>query len=767
MNGLAMRREQLAFVIAMALVAPSAVRAQASAELYLEVSLNGEPTGMVLRFTNGPGGLRSTTDNLRQLGLDPALFGLAGQGEFDLTQVRGLAHRFDPAAQTLALTVADTLRTPTAIDARQVREPATPVGSASGALLNYQVYSQFGQGGRVAGLHELRWFGDAGVFSSTGTATLRGEGRAYTRLDTYWTRSDPATLETVQLGDVITNALPWSRSLRLGGVQWRKNFDLRPDLLTYPVPVMRGSAVVPTAVSLYVNGMQQVAADVPSGPFVINQVTGLNGAGQASIVTRDELGRTTATTLPLYIDTRMMAPGLSDFSVEAGFLRRGYGVRSFGYAGSPAVSASLRHGWRELVTLEAHGEAGRGLVNGGAGALLRLGQAGVVSGAVAASAGRQRGVQGTLGYQYISPAYSVDAQTTRRSGGYGDLASGEGAPPPLATDRLALNLALPGSQSAGISYIGYKAPELPRARIAALAYSVSILRRAYLSVSAYRDLDKREARGVSLNFSMPLGERLSAGVTAGRQDRRSTRNVALAQTPDYGGGFGWALQAGGADGTRYGQGQVQYLGNRGQLTLLGQRNGDSGTFALDASGALVIMDGTVAAARQVGTGFALVSTGVPDLPVVHEHRQLGRTDGRGYLLVPNLVPYTSNLVSIDTSGLPADVRVAKDTVAAVPQRLAGVLVRFPVEQYAAATVIVHGLDGKALPVGTAVVNAASGQQTVVGYDGMIFADRLDARNRLLLGRGADRCEVQFDYRPVAGALPTIGPLQCRPAGERR
>ncbi len=751
---------------AAAVAAPATVRAQAAAELYLEVSLNGEGTGMVLAFRQGPDGLRSTAENFRQLGLELSLFGLAGRQDFGLDEAHGLTFRFDPATQTLALTVNDALRTPTQIDSRQSRPLTASVGTGRGALLNYQLYSQFNTGGRVAGLHELRWFNQGGVISSTGTITLRGEGRAYTRLDTFWTRSDPTTLETVQVGDLITNALPWSRSLRLGGVQWRRNFELRPDVLTYPMPALRGSALVPTAVSLYVNGMQQIDAQVPSGPFIINHVTGLNGAGQANIVTRDELGRTTATTLPLYIDTRMLAEGLSEYSVESGFVRRDYGARSLAYAKSPAASASLRYGWREQVTLELHGEGGRGLANAGAGALLRLGQLGVASGAIATSVGKQQGVQASVGYQYISSGYSFDAQSIRRSPRYADLASGEGTPPPLRTDRLSLNFALPRGHSLGGSYIALTAPGVPRARITALAYSASILRRAYLSLSAYRDLDKREARGVSFNFSIPLGERTSASATAGRQEGRNTRNVVLSRAADYGGGFGWALQTGGVDGGRYRQGQLQYLGSAGQITLLGQENGNTSVVAVDASGSLVIMDGTVSAARQVGNSFALISTGTPDLPVMHENRQLGRTNGRGYLLVPNLVPYTNNLLSIDTSALPADARVKTDSLAAVPQRLAGVLVRFPVEAYAAATVILRGSDGKVLPVGTVVVNSTSGQETVVGYDGMAFVDQLRRHNRLLLGSGAGQCEVQFDYSPTVGTLPTIGPLQCRPVGER-
>jgi outer membrane usher protein len=733
-----------------------------ASELYLEVSLNGEVTGMVLRFTQGPRGLRSSVQNLRDLKLDPALFGLADRDEFDLVAATGLTHRYDPAAQSVDLTVADALRAPTAVAARADRELAAPAGSSRGALLNYQFYGQGGAGSRIAGLHELRLFDDRGVFSSSGTTTFRGEGRAYTRFDTWWTRSDPGTLETVQVGDIVSNALTWSRAMRLGGIQWRKNFALRPDLVTYPVASIRGTALVPTAVSLYVNGMQQMNTEVPSGPFVIDQIGGLNGAGQASIVTRDALGRSIATTLPLYIDTRMMAPGLTDFSVEAGMLRRDYGTRSFSYASSPVASASARHGLNDTLTVEAHGEAGRGLVNLGAGALVKLGRAGVVTASLSASAGRARGLQPALGYQYISSRFSVDLQTQRAGARYADLASGEGSPPPHRSDRASLNMSLPFGQSAGLSYIGYRVPGQEAARITALNWSSPLPGGAYASLGAWRDLDRREARGLSFSLSMSFGERMSASATTGRQQGQRSHNLALIRPADYGGGFGWAVQQGGIDTSRYAQGQLQYLGSAGQVTVIGQHNGDRNGIAVDASGSLVLMDGVVAPARQVGAGFAMVSTGMAEVPVVHENRPLGRTNSRGYLLVPNLIPYTNNLLSIDTAALPVDARVPSTSQVAVPQRLAGVLVRFPVEQYAAATVILHDGAGKPLPAGTMVTDPASGNRTVIGFDGVAFVDGLQARNRLLVGSGAARCEVAFAWHAAQGELAVIGPLACRP-----
>uniref|UniRef100_UPI0012900B46 fimbria/pilus outer membrane usher protein n=3 Tax=Pseudomonadota TaxID=1224 RepID=UPI0012900B46 len=151
------------------------------------------------------------------------------------------------------------------------------------------------------------------------------------------------------------------------------------------------SSVVPSSVSLYVNGVQQYSGNVPAGPFVVNQIPGITGSGQATLVTRDALGRSVSTSVPLYIDTRMLAAGLSSYSIEMGVARRQFSVRSFDYDKRPAVTASGRYGLDDALTLEGHSEMSAGVYNVGAGALVRLGQAGVVNGALSGSAGHYNG----------------------------------------------------------------------------------------------------------------------------------------------------------------------------------------------------------------------------------------------------------------------------------------------------------------------------------------------------------------------------------------
>ncbi|KQN67787.1 fimbrial assembly protein [Duganella sp. Leaf61] len=736
-------------------------------ELFLEVTLNGQETGLILRFTRQPGtvlgstGLNTTVQNLRDLELDPQRLGVADRESVNLDDVHGLRYTYDAANQRLALRLDDALRTPVALNARSLRQP----GEASvtpGAVFSYDAFARRGDERYLSVANELRYFNNNGVFSTTGVFNTSSLLTQYVRLDSSWVHSDPHTLETWQVGDLISSSLTWSRSLRMGGVQWRKSFDLRPDLLTFPVASLAGSSVVPSAVSLYVNGVRQMETAVPSGPFVINQVSGLSGAGQATLVTRDTAGRAITTVVPLYVDTRLLAEGLTDYSVELGVLRRDYTSKSFNYDHSPALSGSMRRGVTDRVTVEAHGEAGNGVVNGGVGGMWRMGQIGVLTGSVAASAGSGKGAQASIGYQYLSPGFSVDMESLRASRHYSDLGTAEGGPGVRASNRVNINMGLFGGQTLGLSFISQRVPVSPPARVAALSYAATLGAGLYLSVSAYRDFRDANTRGIFFSLSGTFGDRLSANASSGRQNGVQSKNLTLGRTVDYAGGFGWGLQSLENNGATLRQAQGTYLGNYGQVGAFLQESGGKRETAFSASGSVVVMDGSVHAARQVGAGFALVSAGVGGLPVLQENRPIGTTSSSGYLLVPNLTPYLSNQISIDTSSLPLDARIARTTLTVVPARRSGVVAEFPVETYAAATVILHDAAGQPLATGLEVVHVESGATTVTGFDGLAFIDNLAPLNHVQAVVEGRRCIAEFAYVKEPGnAMPTIGPVVCR------
>ena len=772
-------------------------------ELFLDARIDGERSGLLVSVIQHGARLRMTVETLRELGLDPGRFGVEGRTDFALDEVPGLRYRYDAAAQTLDLNPAANLRATNVLSARNVRATG-PAQASRGLLVNYNLFAQ-STGGAVAGSAELRYFDPHGTLTSSGSAILRGKRRGYTRYDTSWVRPFQDRMTTLQLGDTVTPSLGWTRALRLGGVEWRRNFELRPDLVTYPVASVAGSAVVPSSVDLYVNNVRQYSTEVPTGPFVIDQVAGLNGAGQATVITRDALGRQITTTLPLYVDTRLLARGLSDYAVSVGALRRDYGQHSFSYGG-PAAIGSWRHGWSDTVTLEGHAEAGRGLGLLGAGVLARVPGAGVASASLAASGGRQRGWQAGLGYQYVSPRFALDLQSIRASAGYGDLGVLEGAPIARATDRASLSTSFGGGNSVSVNLIQLRLPksavtpivsdplgtvgapgtvgavgtvgnigapgfveEIPAvSRSLSLAWSRSVGRRGYLSVGAYQDLVRRTERGITATFSMAFDSRISFNTNGGRQRGERVASMSLGRAPDFEGGLGWAVQAGMNGRQRYDQAQVQYLGSHGRAGISTQKVGGNRNTSIDVSGALVAMDGTVVAARQVGRGFALVSAGAPDLPVLQDNRVIGRTDRNGRLLVPELQPYALNRIAIDPSSLPQDTRIDIANMDVVPRQNAGVVARFAIARYAAATVTVVDAAGKPIEVGTPARLDGSAQEAMVGYDGVLFVDGLKDQNRVLVGAGDRLCEVRFAYTAVAGELPTIGPLTCSPVqGEKK
>jgi outer membrane usher protein len=142
------------------------------------------------------------------------------------------------------------------LSGRTVRKPGAATVTP-GALLNYDAFSVLGQNRSTSISNELRYFNSSGVLTNTGIVNLSSQLRQYVRFDTAWVHADPDTLETWTVGDFISSSLTWSRSLRMGGVQWKRSFDLRPDLLTFPAAALGGSAVVPSAVTLYLNGVRQ------------------------------------------------------------------------------------------------------------------------------------------------------------------------------------------------------------------------------------------------------------------------------------------------------------------------------------------------------------------------------------------------------------------------------------------------------------------------------------------------------------------------------
>jgi outer membrane usher protein len=755
--GTVAQADESAFGVGIADAPPISAAARASNPLYLEAFVNGDASGLIVTCEDSAGSLRVPLAHLAALGLRIDDLPTDAQGWIALDAISGLSARYEPATQRLLLTVLAARRNRTVLGhAAQSRAG----DSAAGALVNYDAVAEWQDGSSsFRTFSEQRLFGDWGVFSNGGTATVAGQQAEFLRLDSFWSRSDAGSMQTVTVGDVITRSLGWSRSTRLGGLQFGRNFALRPDLVTYPVAGFEGEAAVTSTVEVYVNEVRQLTGTLPAGPFAIEAPPSLNGAGQATLVVRDVLGRETLQTLDLYVIPQLLAPGLSDWSFEAGLMRRDFGVESNAYRGGIVGSASLRHGITERLTLETHAEGTSGLAQLGLGLVWQVGLLGRLTASAGVSEGVDRGERVGIGYQFVSSRFNVTVDWQHASPGFRDLPSLLGDLPVHRQFNVFAGWQVGPRSHLGAGYVESDgASPDDAARIASLGYRLNVGSRASIQVNAFRDAGRRSSDGVSVGWSMAVGDRGQMHSDYSSADERTS--VFIASRSPYEGGLDWRLRASAGDDSEW-LAASRYVGSRGAIGAEFAQDGDAERLQLAARGALVLTGNHLVAGRYVQDEFALVSTnGLPGVPVLHENRPAGTTNRAGLLLLPNVNAYQANHVAIDPLEIPFGYRLEHPERTATPRLDAGTLVLFAIDRLRAATFALVDASGSPLPAGSEGKLLGSGAQFVVGYDGIAFLSDLEASNTIRVATPAGSCEAEFELDPATDAQTDLGRLSC-------
>ncbi|MGN6521440.1 MAG: fimbria/pilus outer membrane usher protein [Dokdonella sp.] len=737
--------------------------------LYLDVTLNRVATGRLAHFDQRDGALWVRASTLRALGfaIDPA-----AADPLPLASLGDVVVEFDAERQRIALT-APLGRLSLATQTLNAQAFDAPHATSSpGAVLDYDLYATAGDGTRsVAATTDLRAFADrAGVFETTAiTRGARVDGGGWrgdsARLDTSWQLAFPASMLRLRIGDTVTDALDWTRATRIGGISIGTDFGLQPYRVTTPLPAFFGSATLPSAVDLYVDGVRQYSGQVAPGPFQLNTVPVINGAGSAQLVVTDALGRASTVDLSLYASRQLLARGLADWSVDVGYVRRNYGITSFDYGSDLLGIGSLRYGVSDRFTLEAHGEHAPGLALGGVGGVWLLGsRGGVVSASVARSDAHGDGAgQVTLGYSWADRRFAFSFDSARAQKGYRDAASAYGPAPPRATDRATFSVATAHAGSLGVNYLRQAYTGEPTARYAGMFWSDTFGGALSLNIGINHNLERARDRSVFASVTWSLASRRS--VSASLQHRQDSDGVAVqASQPVPGdGGFGWRLLGEGGDGGSHGgAAEASWLGNRGAASIGVSALGDSHYGYGGASGAFALIGGHVFASRAIDDAFAVVSTdGVAGVPVQLENRTIGQTDDDGLLLVARLNAYQHNRLSIDPMQLPANMQVERVSADATPADRAGTFVRFGMKQSRAAQVALVDAKGAPLALGSRVrIEGREGDAALVGFDGVVYLEGLERSQRARVDGPAGACVVRIDVPDSNDAITQLGPLRC-------
>ena len=770
---------------------------EAGAEpLQLEVFVNGAPTRLIGSFVLLPGRrIAASRAELEEIGLEPPAHG--GPGDllaFD--RIPTLTYAYDEARQRLSISVADRYRAPKSYSASRNPQRAPPARADYGAVLNYDVFAAgsdglrsgfFGEVGASATL-DGRLSTPFGTFGQTGILrSLTGADPGLLRLDSTFTYSDPDRLLTYRAGDSISGSLAWTRALRVGGFQLQRNFALRPDLVTLALPALRGSAAVPSTVDVYVNGLRTFSQDVEAGPYRISDLPLTTGGGTARVVLRDAAGRQVETSLPFYASTSLLAEGLTDMSFEAGFPRLSYGTASDAYGPKPVASGSLRRGLGDWITVEAHGETGMGLANGGVGGALRAGRFGVLTAAVSASRHEGRsGQQAYAGYETTFLGVTLQGALQRSFGRYEDLASvtaqaqlaplapGAFVPnggalstwttsrPVKALDRVTLGIPLPFHDSSlGAGYIHLVDGDGRRSDILTGSWSRRLWAGASLNGTVFSDFGDRRNTGFLAGLSLLVG---GTTVSAGVSGDRSGSDVYFDAAKPLGaepGSYGWRVRDDEGHAP-YRSGAVSYRSGFGRIEAGVSQDAGGARATAEFEGSVVAAGGGVFLANRIDDAFAVVRTGVPGVPVYLENRPAAVTDATGRALLPGLNSYQRNKVSIDTGKFPVDAEVDTTQETAVPAWRSGLTLDFGVRaRGASAVVVLVDAAGTPLPAGAQGRLEATGEGFVVGYEGRAYVKGLSRANAVVVTLPDGECRASFAYSPRRGEQVEIAPVPCR------
>jgi outer membrane usher protein len=492
---------------------------------------------------------------------------------------------------------------------------------------------------------------------------------------------DTRRLMRYQVGDAIVGTGPLGGSLQLAGVAVSRDFSLDPYFIRYPTTGLAGVVTTPSRVDLYVNNQLVRSLQLPPGAYQLSNLALPTGAANTRVVVRDAFGGQQEFGGAYYVTTSILSRGLQQFQYAFGAER----LRQFDTLweyGRPVLTGAHRIGLTDAITLGGRIELESGLVSTGPTLATRLGRFGALELTGGASyLGQRAGVAGGIAYEYAGRPGSLSLAWRETSDGYENLTS--------RRMQLGLRREVMASTTARLTSrltltAGWQAQDADLAaasvRRASISSSISIGSRVSMFVSATRSrLEGLWSNGGFAALSLNVGPRTAASLSAESTAGHTLAGVNLQQSPPVGPGFGYRVQASslGAGGELV-DGELRAQSTWAQLDVRQSfANGSRETWA-QVNGALVAIGGRVMATRPVQDGFALVR--VPEVAGVRayvSHQEMGRTDRHGDLLLPNLLAYYGNQISIADADVPADRSISyKQLLLATPYR-GGAIAEFP------------------------------------------------------------------------------------------
>lgn len=608
------------------------------------------------------------------------------------------------------------------------------------------------------------------------------------RLETQLIRDDRANMRRLILGDANLPPLSLGSGSGLGGITFAKAYQLSPYFIRQPGVGYSGLVDFPSEVDFYVGNTLVMRQRVGPGPFDIQNFTYYGGQRDVRVVVRDMFGREQSIAYPFYFATQGLAAGLHDYSYQAGWLRRP-AVSGNPEYGPFAVAAFHQYGFTDALTLGARAEATRARINAGPDLFYRSERFGVWGLHAAASRDREGGRDGhavSFSHAFQRGEFTSQVIGQRFSDGYRLLNEADTPRTPLSDLSATVGMASSRYGSVGLNFTRLALregeallPGLPVeagrtvTRAVALTYSRQLAGRFNLTMVLRRRLGEPAGNEVFAGIQYLPGREQSVNLTVNR-DVAGARTTALHWSNEVprGEGLAWLV---GVQHQETAEGDSRLFAPRldwytrwgtlsAEATRVQSSSGPgSSAYSLALAGSLLAVGGHVMASRPVSDGFAVAEIFPPleGVRVYENNQEIGRTDARGRILLPNITSYANNFVSIQDKDVPIEYSIEKIGRTFSPALRSGTLVPFAVELVRTVTgSFRYRAAGQRRPLEYHLVVVSAGERTFempTGKEGAFYVENLPAgRHRARVEIAGTSCEFVLEVPATESTEIALG-----------
>lgn len=576
-------------------------------------------------------------------------------------------------------------------------------------------------------------------------------------------------------GNAVFDSLPFK------GIKLASNEQMLPSSLRGFAPDIRGIAQSNARITIRQNGNTVYQTYVAPGPFNINDLYATGSAGDLEVTITEEDGTTRTFTQAFSSLPVMLRPGGVKYEMTAGQYNGGITV---GSKAADFVQATLIYGLPQSITLYGGALAARQYYAVMLGTGISLGPFGALSSDITHTRAElpeatKEGQSYRLRYSknLLETGTSIDLTALRYSTkDYYSFADFNQAGyqvkqgfAPWLTSRQRSSFQTYINQSFGewggiflqgmredywgteqtITTLGFGYNGSVKGVNYALSYSIS---------RAEGDGDWPENRQIALNINVPFDlfshQPLLQDIQSSYQMTHDNHGRTYQQFGINGrlldNALTYQLTESGDNQSQHNTStlNVGYQGDNGYLGGGYSYGSDMQSINLSANGGIVAHSGGITLSRFLGSSVALIDA--PDAKGATLNGGSATVGGRGYAVVPYLMDYSKNVVSLDVNTLPENVASEETAVNLYPTKGAVVKAHFQTKKGYQALLTLK--SDEVIPLGAVVVvnheDETPNQNTgIVGDNGQVYLSGLPETGSLTVRWGnttSQYCRANFN-----------------------